>query len=213
MDDNGIFWITKDEFFKHFNDIYLCTLNMAKLQDPKYERDIGDDFDRKSTNGSNQSNSNDDGDDKEPTLLDLILNEDDDDDESNPLAKNKSTTSSLSTTSSSSASSPPPKYRLVQEQYDGRYKHAKINREDFDGKSIAKAIKEFKSNPDKYIGMHFQTSALTDEWPLYMQSYTLIYREGTSGLQVRDVNKNGPRTFLRHVKVYDEIDKKGKNES
>lgn len=40
MDDNGLCWVTKKEFFHYFPTLYVCALNMVRLQDPNYINDL-----------------------------------------------------------------------------------------------------------------------------------------------------------------------------
>ena len=47
MEDNGMCWMTKGEFFKYFPSIYLSAFNMARLQDANYVNDLEDEFPRR----------------------------------------------------------------------------------------------------------------------------------------------------------------------
>jgi len=44
MEDNGLCWVTKKEFFKYFPTIYVCALDMTRLKDLKYANDLKDHF-------------------------------------------------------------------------------------------------------------------------------------------------------------------------
>ena len=44
-DDNGLFWVTKEEFFKYFPTIYVSAFNMTKLKNPAYKNDLKPIFD------------------------------------------------------------------------------------------------------------------------------------------------------------------------
>ena len=52
MDDNGMCWITKEEFFEHFTTIYLSAFNTARLKEADYVNDLEDDFPRPTTDES-----------------------------------------------------------------------------------------------------------------------------------------------------------------
>ncbi|KAL3924628.1 MAG: hypothetical protein SGILL_000929 [Bacillariaceae sp.] len=46
LEDNGLFWVTMEEFCQHFPTIYLCALDMTTLQDEHYANDLWDDIER-----------------------------------------------------------------------------------------------------------------------------------------------------------------------
>ena len=188
MDDNGLFWVTKEEFFSNFNDIYLCTMDMAKLQDPDYVNDLQDDFDHKKKSSKDGDGTGVDGvdDEPQPSVLDMLLADDDEEENNTNCGEAK-------------PKKPPSEYKLISQQYESGYKYRKINEQVVDGKSVIEGVKEFKSNPQKYRAMHFQSNLLTKDWPLRMHRYTLIYHEGTKGLQVRGISEKGERTFLQHI--------------
>ena len=64
------------------------------------------------------------------------------------------------------------------------------------GKSIQRAVQKFKAHPKLFIGLMYPTEML--EWPSHEQQYTLIYREGTTGLQPKGIAKKGKITVLIH---------------
>lgn len=47
MEDNGLCWVTKEEFFRYFPTIYVGALNITRLKDAKYVNDLDDHFKRR----------------------------------------------------------------------------------------------------------------------------------------------------------------------
>ena len=74
-EDNGMCWITKEEFFKHFPSIYLCAFNTARLKEADYVNDLEDEFprDNPSAHAEESSESSDD------SSVDISLSDSDDD--------------------------------------------------------------------------------------------------------------------------------------
>jgi hypothetical protein len=169
MEDNGLFWVTKEELFHYFPTIYLCAFNMTRLQDENYVNDLEDDFKRRDnkTGSRSKTASNDE---EEQRII--IINK-----ESDP-------------------SSP---YKIVEQTYDGSVSYSKINKDVIKGTSIAKGVDEFRVNPEKYQAIHYQTSTVTDGWPDEMHQFTYIYRDGTKGIEIEGVTDNGKRTILTNV--------------
>jgi hypothetical protein len=170
MDDNGLYWVTKEEFFQYFPTIYVCAFNMTRLKDRSYVNDLQDDIERAPPKKAQSK----------PTQEILY------DDEVVPLVLNKS----------SDPSSP---YKIIQQTYNGELSFARVNKQVIKGSSLVKAVKEFRSNPGKYLAIHYQTMIETQGWPEEMHQFTYIYREGTEDIKVEGVTKNGNRTILTNV--------------
>jgi hypothetical protein len=49
-EDNGMCWITREEFFQHFPTIYLSAFDTARLKEDDYVNDLTDDFPRDAAN-------------------------------------------------------------------------------------------------------------------------------------------------------------------
>lgn len=82
------------------------------------------------------------------------------------------------------------KFTLTSFKTQGHFDFRKLAPEiEVRGKSIAKGIKKFKENPQKYIAITFQASMLG--WPSNQQEYNLILRAGTEGLAPCDVGDDG----------------------
>jgi Calpain family cysteine protease len=64
------------------------------------------------------------------------------------------------------------------------------------GKSIERAVAKFKAHPKLFIAMFYPTEML--QWPVEEQQYTMIYRDGTTGLKPKGISKKGKVTFLMH---------------
>lgn len=171
MEDNGLFWVTKEEFFHYFPTIYLCAFNMTKLQDKHYVNDLKDDIEREANRPSRKHSRR---------------VEQEDDYECNPLRINKK-------------SDPNSTYKIEEQCYNGEISFAKCNKKIFKGESLVDAVEEFRRNPDKYLAIHYQTAIATQGWPVHMHQFTYIYREGTVDMDVEGVTKNGNRTILMNV--------------
>jgi hypothetical protein len=65
------------------------------------------------------------------------------------------------------------------------------------GKSIERAVAKFKAHPKLFIAMFYPTEML--EWPVEEQQYTIIYRDGTTGLKPKGVSKRGKVTFFMNI--------------
>jgi hypothetical protein len=166
-EDNGLCWVTKQEFFRYFPTVYVCALNMTRLKDKNYVNDLKDDFKRKPKAAPKPKPA--------PAPAE---------DEIRPIEINKS-------------SDPKSPYKIVEETFNGGVAYAEINKEVKRG-SIAKAVEEFRANPEKYLAIHFQKNMLEEAWPDEAQQYTMILRKGTKGLEV-DAVKGGKRTLLTNV--------------
>lgn len=171
MEDNGLCWVTKKEFFKYFPTIYVCAFNMTRLKDDNYENDLKDHFPRQPKKTATTV--------KKKTVAAPV------DDELRPIIVNKS----------SDPSSP---YKIVEYSFNGGVAFSAMNKEVIKGKSIADAVDEFRSNPDKYMGIHYQNNMCDEGWPPEAHQFTYIYRDGSEGLEVDEV-KGGKRTMLINV--------------
>jgi len=54
----------------------------------------------------------------------------------------------------------------------------------------------FKSNPEKYIAMIYQTNMVTDRWPANQCQYVLVHRKGTTNYAPKNVSPDGNQTIL-----------------
>ena len=164
LEDNGLFWVTKEEFFAYFPTVYLSAFNMTRLQSKDYVNDLEHDFEHL---------------DRDTTVF---------------LSSDQ-----LHKVDVNTQSDPTSKYEITEQIFDGGLGYGKINEDLVKGKSIADGIETFKSNPEKYLAMHYQTSMVTDGWPEEMHQYKLILREGTTRLKVKDESTNGKRTILINI--------------
>lgn len=153
-EDNGLFWVTKEEFFKYFPTIYVCVFNMTKLKNPQYKNDLNPIFDF---------------------------------------------TTKAYSVGVCKEGLPDSNYNIVETTYIGKLKFTTIEEEEMIGYNVADGITEFRTNPDKYIAIHYQTAMLTEGWPIRMHSYKLLHRDGTAGLKIADPSTEGKRTILMHV--------------
>jgi hypothetical protein len=169
MEDNGLCWVTKKEFFRNFPTIYVCAFNMTRLKDDKYVNDLKDDFKRRPKTAPKKT---------KPAPAST-------EEEIVPIFIDKS----------SDPSSP---YKIVEEIFSGGVAYVELNAEVVKGKSIADGVKEFKANPEKYLAIHYQSNMATEGWPPEVHQFTYIYRDGTEGIEVDKV-KNGKRTILTNV--------------
>ena len=169
MEDNGLCWVTKSEFFRYFPTIYVCAFNMTRLKEDNYVNDLKDDFKRRPKAAPKKTTK------PVPAMEEEIR----------PIFIDKS----------SDPSSP---YKIVEEIFSGGVAYTELNSEVVKGKSLADGVKEFKAHPEKYLAIHYQTNMATEGWPIEMHQFTYIYREGTEGIEI-DKAKNGKRTCLTNV--------------
>jgi hypothetical protein len=89
----------------------------------------------------------------------------------------------------------PSKWKLSEVNFAGAASYESVGKkEEVKGKSIPKAIKKFKANPDKYVAMTYQTTML--EWPKEQHAYTYIHRAGTKGYKPTGLSAKGWMTLL-----------------
>ncbi|KAL3921073.1 MAG: hypothetical protein SGILL_002941, partial [Bacillariaceae sp.] len=85
------------------------------------------------------------------------------------------------------------------EEYKTNGKWSKTTEGEVDqvqGKPIQRAVDKFKAHPKLFVAMFYPTEML--QWPVNEQQYTMIYRDGTTGLKPKGVTKKGKVTFLMH---------------
>lgn len=174
MEDNGIFWVTKKEFFKHFPAIYLCKLNMSKLRDPKYANDLEDEFERREKPKPKPKAKPKPVPQAAPEQEELV-----------PIIIDKTSIH--------------PKYKIVAQDYNGAVTFSKMNKDLVKGVSIAKGVEEFKKNPEKYLAIHYQSSICDMGWPQEVHNFTYVYRQGTEDTEIEGVTPGGKRTILMNV--------------
>jgi len=172
--DTGLFWLTRDEFFRYFPTIYLCKFNTTRLRDEDYTNDLSDEFVRTKKAKPKPKKKKPR---PQPVQQELPPLE--------PWFVNKQ-------------SDPNSPYKIVEQIFNGGVSYVEMNKRSIKGKSIPEAVEEFRSNPDKYLAIHFQTSMVEEGWPIEVHQYTFIYREGTQGIQV-EVTPTGKRTILTNV--------------
>ena len=171
VENNGLCWVTKEEFFRYFPTIYLCAFNMTRLQDDKYVNDLEDEFERSKQSEPKRS---------QPVVIQEEL------EELQPIYIDKS----------SDPSSP---YKIIEQTYNGSVTFATINKDVITGTSIAKGVAEFKANPEKYLAIHYQNSIVIGGWPDEVHQFTYIYREGTNGMEIEGLASDGKRTILTNI--------------
>jgi hypothetical protein len=154
MEDNGLCWVTKKEFFRYFPIVYVCAFNMTRLKDDTYVNDLNDDFKHRPKVAPKKAKPVPA---PEEELLPHIIDK------------------------SSDPSSP---YKVVEEIFSGGVAYVELNAEVVKGKSIVDGVKEFKANPEKYLAIHYQTNMATEGWPIEVHQFTYIYRHGTEGIEV-----------------------------
>ena len=169
-EDNGIFWLTKAEFFRYFPTIYLCKMNMTRLKDDKYVNDLEDEFKRLGSEAP-----------KPPKARPVQQN--DELEQLQPIHIDKE-------------SDPDSPYKIVEQSFSGAVSYLKMSKDVIKGKSIADGVEYFKKNPEKILAIHYQKNTVEEGWPVHVHQYTYIYREGTEGIQVED---GGKRTMLTNV--------------
>lgn len=171
MEDNGLFWVTKGELFQYYQTIYLCAMNMTRLQEKNYVNDLEDDFPR----GKNKKSK------------------------PKPKPKRQAEEFEIVPLNIDSVSDPNSAYKIVKQQYNGAVSYDTMNKDVIKGRSLEKAVKEFKENPEKYLAIHYQTSTVDQGWPDEVHQFTFIYRGGTNGMLVEGVCDSGKRTILTNV--------------
>jgi hypothetical protein len=89
----------------------------------------------------------------------------------------------------------PSKWRFSEHKFAGSVSHVEVGQEEeVKGKSIAKGIEKFKSNPSKYLAMMYQTTMA--DWPKENHKYTYIHRAGTKGYKPQGMSASGWMTLL-----------------
>lgn len=167
MEDNGLCWVTKKEFFQYFPTIYVSAFDMTRLKDPKYVNDLKDDFTRR------------------PKVAPKPKPAPPKEEEYGPIIINKK-------------SDPKSPYKIVETRFNGGVAFCEMQKDVIRGKSIADAVDMFRADPKKYLAIHYQNNMVDEGWPAEVHQYTLIYREGTDGMEVDEV-KDGKRTMLTNV--------------
>ena len=171
VEDNGMCWVTKKEFFNYFPTLYVCAFDMTRLKDPNYVNDLEDHFHNEPSAAATTTQG--------PAKASK---------KKGPIDINKS----------SDPSSP---YKIVETSYNGGLSYFELNKKVVKGTSIAEGVEEFRKHPDKYLAILYQNNTLTEAWPVERHTYTLVYRTGTDGLEVQGVvSRNGKKAMLTHVK-------------
>ena len=75
-------------------------------------------------------------------------------------------------------------YTVVEHTYNGTVTYIKISKDIMKGESIPDTVERFRSNPDKYLAIHFQSNIIEEGWSVKVHQYTLIYRTGSKGIQI-----------------------------
>jgi Calpain family cysteine protease len=88
-------------------------------------------------------------------------------------------------------------WKCEEVQFDGNWSATTKGKvEPVQGKSIIRAIEKFRAHPKLFVGLFFPTEM--QSWPENEQQYTMIYRDGTTGLKPKGVKKRGKVTFMMH---------------
>ena len=169
MEDNGLCWVTKEEFFRYFPTIYVCALNITRLKDAKYINDLNDHFKRRPKAAP-----------KKTVKKAAPVNE-----EIVPIKVDKS-------------SDPTSPYKIIEDSFSGGFAFSEYNKKQISGTLIPEGVKEFRAHPEKYLAIHFQKNMLEDAWPAEMHRFTYVYREGTEGLEVNS-SPSGKNTILWNI--------------
>jgi len=170
MENNGLCWVTKEEFFRYFPTIYVCAFNMTRLKDDSYVNDLKNDFKARPK--------------AKPTPQKAA-----------PTTQAESELGPILVNKSSDPSSP---YRIVEETFNGGVTYFKMNREVVKAKSIADGVDEFRANPEKYLAIQYQNNMVEQGWPIEVHTFTFYYRDGTEGIEV-EVAEDGKKTLLTNV--------------
>ena len=169
MEDNGLCWVTKEEFFQYFPTIYVSAFNMTRLKDPKYVNDLKDDFTRRPKVAAKPKKA-------APPKQEEELK---------PIHVNKK-------------SDPKSPYKIVEQRFNGGVAFCEMKKDVVKGKSIADVVDMFQANPEKYLAVHYQNNMVDEGWPADVHVTTVIYRAGTDGVEIDEV-KDGKRTMLTNV--------------
>jgi hypothetical protein len=88
-------------------------------------------------------------------------------------------------------------WKCEEVQFDGNWSSTSTGKvEQIQGKSIKRAVEKFKAYPKLFAAIFYPTEMLS--WPEDEQQYTMIYRDGTTGLTPKGVKKRGKVTFMMH---------------
>jgi hypothetical protein len=90
---------------------------------------------------------------------------------------------------------PASKWIFSQHKFAGSFSYDTIGRQELvSGKSIEKAVQDFKKNPAKYIAIMYQADL--ESWPVDQQSFTYIHREGTVLFKPQGTSPKGWMTIM-----------------
>ena len=91
------------------------------------------------------------------------------------------------------------RWKLKQHQFNGSTTFKEIGKKEvIQGKSVQSGIDLFKSKPEKYMAMIYQTNMVTDRWPANQCQYVLVHRKGTVNYAPKAVSPDGNQTILMH---------------
>lgn len=88
-------------------------------------------------------------------------------------------------------------WKCEEVQFNGNWSSTTTGKvEKIQGKSIDRGVEKFREYPQLFVAIFYPTEMLS--WPENEQEYTLIYRDGTTGLKPKGVKKSGKATFMMH---------------
>eukprot|EP00977_Amphora_coffeiformis_P007216 scaffold1569_cov171-Amphora_coffeaeformis.AAC.2 len=88
-------------------------------------------------------------------------------------------------------------WKLKKQQFYGSTTFKELGKKEIvQGKSVQEGIEMFKSNPEKYVAMIYQTNMVTDRWPANQCQFVLQHRKGTTNYGPKNVSPDGNQTIL-----------------
>ncbi|CAB9518072.1 Calpain-1 catalytic subunit [Seminavis robusta] len=183
LEDNGLCWVTKQEFFRYFPSVYVCTLNMTRIKDSNYVNDLEDDFVKKPKATAPKPKP-------KPAPVSP---------KKKTIIRHAPQQEKWSPHAIDTSSDPNSTHKIVVTTFNGGYSFSDINKKDVAGTAIQKGVDEFRANPDKYVSMVYQNSMVEEGWPVDKHRYTLFLRAGTEDLDV-NAAPGGKKTLLTNVR-------------
>ena len=88
----------------------------------------------------------------------------------------------------------PSKWRCKEYKFSGQSTYTEKGKEETIKGSLTKGIQKFKSNPEKFTALAYQSDM--KDWPVDQQQYMLVHRHGTVGWKPKGVSPTGWMTVL-----------------
>jgi len=95
----------------------------------------------------------------------------------------------------------PSKWKCRDYKFAGQSQYEEKGKEETVKGSLPKGLSKFKSNPEKYVALAYQSDIV--DWPVNQQQYMLVHRKGTVGWKPKDVSPKGWMTV--HVNEYERM--------